>query len=74
MMRLAIAGQNMIMIMSDFALQEFWVEHGRERCLAAGETLFRKGDAIEQLRRVEHGLIALVRPLPQGADLNNSVR
>jgi CRP-like cAMP-binding protein len=59
----------MIMIMSDFALQEFWVEHGRERCLAAGQTLFRSGDVIELLHRVEHGLIALVRPLSHGADL-----
>jgi len=59
----------MIMIMSDFALNEFWCEHGRERHVATGETLFRCGDAVEQLHRVERGLIALVRPLPQGAEL-----
>lgn len=59
----------MIRIMYDFALNEFWVDHGRKRRLAAGETLFRSGDAVEQLHRVENGLIALVRPLPQGADL-----
>lgn len=57
------------MIMSDFALNEFWVEHGRERRLLAGETLFRCGDFVDQLYRVESGLIALVRPLPQGAEL-----
>ncbi|WP_082365466.1 cyclic nucleotide-binding domain-containing protein [Bosea sp. (in: a-proteobacteria)] len=35
----------------------------------AGETFFRSGDAVRRLYRVADGIIALVRPLPHGADL-----
>jgi CRP/FNR family transcriptional regulator, dissimilatory nitrate respiration regulator len=50
-------------------LDELWAERARDRRLDAGETLFRSGDAVRQLYRVLEGMIALVRPLPHGADL-----
>lgn len=59
----------MIKIMSNVALDEIWAEGAREHNLLAGETLFRSGDAVRLLYRVIGGTIALVRPLPQGADL-----
>lgn len=59
----------MIRIMLASALDELWAERGRDRRLEAGETLFRSGDAVRRLYRVVDGLIALVRPLPHGADL-----
>jgi len=59
----------MIRIMSAHPLDEFWADRVHERCLEAGEALFRSGDDVRRLYRVMDGLIVLVRPLPHGADL-----
>lgn len=59
----------MIKIMFASALDELWDDPASERRLDAGETLFRSGDAVRRLYRVLDGMIALVRPLPHGADL-----
>jgi CRP-like cAMP-binding protein len=58
----------MIAIMSG-AIEALWKEKARERSLAAGEVLFRAGDPVRSLYRVETGAMRLVRPLPHGAEL-----
>jgi CRP-like cAMP-binding protein len=58
----------MIVIMSG-AVEALWDEEARERSLAAGEVLFRAGDPVRSLYRVETGAMRLVRPLPHAAEL-----
>lgn len=58
----------MIVIMSD-VIESLWDGGARERTLAAGEVLFRAGDPVRALYRVEVGAVRLVRPLPHGAEL-----
>lgn len=58
----------MIAIMSD-PLEALWGDKARNRTLSPGEVLFRVGDAVRWLYRVETGAMRLVRPLPHGAEL-----
>lgn len=51
------------------ALDALWGEGASERRLAAGEALFRSGDPVRFLYRVETGAVNLVRPLTHGAEL-----
>ncbi len=48
--------------------QSLWTA-GRAQSLAPGETLFRAGDRVRLLYRVESGTMRLVRSLPHGSDL-----
>lgn len=57
----------MIAIMSG-ELEALW-EGAAERILAAGAVLFRAGDPVRVLYRIEAGAMRLIRPLPHGADL-----
>lgn len=58
----------MIAIMST-AIEDLWDTQAGERSLGAGEVLFRAGDPVRVLHRVEAGSVRLVRPLLHGADL-----
>jgi CRP-like cAMP-binding protein len=58
----------MITIMFD-AIEVLWDAEAGRRTLAAGEVLFRAGDPVRLLYRIEAGAMTLVRPLPHGADL-----
>jgi CRP-like cAMP-binding protein len=58
----------MIAIMFD-VIEALWDRETGERSLAAGEVLFRAGDPVRSLYRVETGAMRLVRPLPHGAEL-----
>ena len=58
----------MIAIMFD-VVEALWDRQVGERTLAPGEVLFRAGDPVRSLYRVESGAMRLVRPLPHGADL-----
>ncbi len=57
----------MIAIMST-ALNTLW-EQARAQVLAPGEVLFRAGDPVLSLYRVDDGAVNLVRSLPHGAEL-----
>lgn len=57
----------MIVIMSE-TIKIFW-EGASERTLVAGEVLFRAGDPVTALYRVEAGGMKLMRTLPHGVDL-----
>lgn len=59
----------MIAIMSLDPLEELWRDHGVARQLGGREVLFRSGDPVNHLYRVVSGTVALIRPLPHGADL-----
>lgn len=58
----------MIAIMSA-GFEDIWREGTRERRLRDGEVLFRAGDPVRFLHRVQSGMMRLVRPLPHGAEL-----
>jgi CRP-like cAMP-binding protein len=58
----------MIAIMSG-AIEALWDSRARERTLVAGEVLFRAGDPVRVLYRVEAGVMKLLRPLPHGVEL-----
>jgi CRP/FNR family transcriptional regulator, dissimilatory nitrate respiration regulator len=49
--------------------EALWNAEGRDRTLEAHEVLFRAGDPVRSLYRVEVGAMRLVRLLPHGAEL-----
>ncbi len=59
----------MIVIMSSFLVDKLSRLTGRDRELAAGETLFRSGDPVLSLFLVIAGVLRLTRALPHGAQL-----
>ena len=50
-------------------IAELWDVEARERTLAAGAVLFRAGDPVYFLYRVESGAVRLIRPLTHGSEL-----
>jgi CRP/FNR family transcriptional regulator, dissimilatory nitrate respiration regulator len=50
-------------------MEDLWNIDARERSLAAGEVLFRAGDPVQLLYRVEGGAVRLIRPLTHGSEL-----
>ena len=59
----------MIAIMSEGITDRLLALGGRERVLAAGDTLFRAGDAVRSLHLVMDGVVQLVRHQPHGLQL-----
>ena len=58
----------MIAIMS-VSIDALWGENSCVCDLAAGQVLFRSGDPVRHLYRVEEGVVRLIRPLPHGEQL-----
>src|SRR3712207_1883430 len=58
----------MIAIMSG-AIEALWNGEAQERTLTAGGVLFRAGNPVRVLYRVEAGTVKLLRALPHGAEL-----
>ena len=50
-------------------IEDLWNVDARERSLADGEVLFRAGDPVHFLYRVESGAVRLIRPLTHGSEL-----
>ena len=51
------------------AIDDLRKADARKRSLMAGEVLFRAGDPVQSLCRVESGTVRLIRPLTHGFEL-----